>query len=56
MLRTIIEEVSARKDGPKKKQARVLVYGCEIDHIAFMPFGYKEGICTRGTGNPKIVY
>jgi len=43
MLRTIIEEVSARKDGPKKKQARVLVYGCEIDHIAFINLVEESG-------------
>ncbi|MFQ5987372.1 MAG: 2-hydroxyacyl-CoA dehydratase subunit D [Dehalococcoidia bacterium] len=36
MLKNIIEEVSTRKDGPQEKATRLLVYGCEIDDIAFI--------------------
>ena len=35
LIKSIIDEVSARKDGPRK-QARLLIYGCEIDDIAFI--------------------
>jgi len=43
MLRSIIEEVSTRKDGPQKKAARLLVYGCEIDDIAFIDLVEASG-------------
>jgi len=36
MLRSIIDEGSARKDGPQKEAAWLLVYGCEVDDIAFI--------------------
>ena len=36
MLRSIIDEVSTRRDGPQKNAARLLIYGCEIDDIALM--------------------
>lgn len=36
MLKNIIEEVSTRKDGPQNKATRLLIYGCEIDDIAFI--------------------
>jgi benzoyl-CoA reductase subunit C len=43
LLRSIIEEVSNRKDGPQKKAARLLVYGCEIDDIAFISLVEESG-------------
>jgi len=36
MLRSIIKEVSTRKDTPQKEAGRLLLYGCEIDDIAFI--------------------
>ncbi len=36
LLRSVISEVEDRRDGPKKKRARVLIHGCEIDDVAFM--------------------
>ena len=43
LLRDIIEEVSTRKDGPQRKAARLLVYGCEIDDIAFIKLVEDSG-------------
>lgn len=43
LLRSIIEEVSTRKDGPQRKAARLLVYGCEIDDIAFINLVEESG-------------
>ena len=43
VLRSIIEEVSARKDGPEKRAARLLVYGCEIDDFAFIDLVEASG-------------
>lgn len=43
LLKEIIEEVSTRKDGPQKKAARLLVYGCEIDDIAFIKLVEDSG-------------
>lgn len=43
LLRSIIEEVSTRKDGPQSKAARLLVYGCEIDDIAFIKLVEESG-------------
>jgi benzoyl-CoA reductase subunit C len=36
MLRFTIEEAKSRKDGPRQQANRLLVYGCEIDDIAFI--------------------
>lgn len=43
MLRSIIEEVRTRRDGPQRKGARLLVYGCEIDDIAFINLVEESG-------------
>jgi benzoyl-CoA reductase subunit C len=43
MLREIIEEVKARKDGPQRKESRLLVYGCAIDDIAFFNLVEESG-------------
>jgi len=43
LLRSIIEEVKNRKDGPEKKPARLLVYGCQIDNVAFIDLVEKSG-------------
>ena len=43
MLRGVIEEVKTRKDGPQKKTARLMVYGCEIDDIAFIDLVEASG-------------
>ncbi len=39
----VIEEVKGRKDGPEKKSARVLVYGSEIDDVAFIEMVEESG-------------
>ena len=36
LVKSVIEEVKSRKERPEKKAARLLVYGCEIDDIAFI--------------------
>lgn len=43
MLRSVIEEVSTREGGPEKRTARLLVYGCEIDDIAFIDLVERSG-------------
>ena len=43
LLREINEEVEGRTDGPAKRGARLLVYGCEIDDIAFIRLVEKSG-------------
>lgn len=35
LLRKVIQEVKQRRQAPEKRQARVLLFGCEIDDIAF---------------------
>ena len=43
LVKEVIDEVSARKDGPPVRAARVLVYGCEVDDIAFIDMVEKAG-------------
>lgn len=36
LVKSVIEEVKGRKERPEQKAARLLIYGSEIDHIAFI--------------------
>jgi len=43
LVRSVIEEAKARGDGPQSKPARLLVYGSEIDDIAFIKLVEESG-------------
>lgn len=43
LVRSVIEEAKARRDGPQSKPARLLVYGSEIDDIAFIKLVEESG-------------
>lgn len=43
LVKSIIEEVKNRSDGPQSKSARLLIYGCEIDDIAFPKLVEESG-------------
>jgi benzoyl-CoA reductase subunit C len=43
LLSGIIEEVQTRKDGPRTKPARLLVYGSEIDDVTFIKLVEDSG-------------
>lgn len=36
LVKSVIEEVKSRRERPQKKAARLLIYGCEIDDVAFI--------------------
>ena len=43
LLREVIDEVQARENGPRRKPARLLIYGSEIDDIAFLSLVEASG-------------
>ena len=43
LVKSIIEEVKNRRDGPQSKPARLLIYGCEIDDVAFPKLVEESG-------------
>ncbi len=58
LLRQVISEVQKRKDGPKKKPARLLVWGSVIDNTAFIDMieGLEANLVMDDTDAGSRVY